>query len=111
MARLKHAQLEILVVKDDGEGRVSLKGLMKALAGRGIVSMLLEGGPTLNASALQEGVVDRVLFFFAPKVIGGQKAPGIIGGEGILRIKDAEPLRILKIKRMGADVIMEGGLR
>jgi diaminohydroxyphosphoribosylaminopyrimidine deaminase/5-amino-6-(5-phosphoribosylamino)uracil reductase len=83
---------------------------MKELAHRGMVSLLLEGGSTLNASALKEGVVDRLLFFLAPKIIGGQRAPGVIGGDGTLRIKDAEPVEILKVGRIGPDILIEAAL-
>ena len=109
--RLAGEKLEILVIENDARGRVSLKGLMKELGRRGVVSVLLEGGSTLNASALKEGIVDRLLFFFSPKVIGGQRAPGIIGGEGILGIKEAVPAEIMKIRRIGQDLLIEGDLQ
>jgi len=89
---------------------VSLRGLMKELARRGVVSLLLEGGSTLNASALREGVVDRLLLFLAPKIIGGKRAPGVIGGDGAPRIKDAEAWEIVKVRRMGPDILIEGAL-
>ena len=98
------------MIAKDVRGHVSLRGLMKELARRGVVSLLLEGGSTLNASALKEGVVDRLLFFLAPKIIGGQGAPGVIGGDGTLRIKDAEPVEILKVRRIGPDILIEGAL-
>jgi diaminohydroxyphosphoribosylaminopyrimidine deaminase/5-amino-6-(5-phosphoribosylamino)uracil reductase len=109
--RLAAARVEVRIVKSDGQGRVSLKALMEDLARRGLMSVLLEGGPTLNASALKEGLVDHLLFFFAPKVVGGERAPAMIGGEGALRIQEAQPVRILKIRRIGPDVLIEGVLR
>jgi diaminohydroxyphosphoribosylaminopyrimidine deaminase/5-amino-6-(5-phosphoribosylamino)uracil reductase len=84
---------------------------MEELARRGLMSVLLEGGPTLNASALKEGLVDHLLFFFAPKVVGGERAPAMIGGEGALWVQEAQPVRILKIRRIGPDVLIEGTLR
>jgi diaminohydroxyphosphoribosylaminopyrimidine deaminase/5-amino-6-(5-phosphoribosylamino)uracil reductase len=84
---------------------------MKELARRGVVSLLLEGGSTLNASALKERVVDRLTFFLAPKIIGGKRAPGVIGGDGTLRIKDAEAWEIVKVRRMGPDILIEGALK
>jgi diaminohydroxyphosphoribosylaminopyrimidine deaminase/5-amino-6-(5-phosphoribosylamino)uracil reductase len=106
--RLAAANVEVAIIAKDVRGHVSLRGLMKELARRGVVSLLLEGGSTLNASALKERVVDRVLFFLAPKIIGGQRAPGVIGGDGTLRIKDAEPVEILKVGRIGPDILIEG---
>jgi len=108
--RLAKANVEVLIIKKDAHGQVSLKALLKELAKRGIMSVLLEGGSTLNANALREKVVDRLLLFLAPKLIGGQKAPGVIGGEGVFQIKKAKPVKILKIKRLGPDVLIEGAL-
>jgi diaminohydroxyphosphoribosylaminopyrimidine deaminase/5-amino-6-(5-phosphoribosylamino)uracil reductase len=110
MQRLARTNVEVSIIAKDARGHVSLKGLMKELALRGVVSVLVEGGSTLNASALRERVVDRLLFFLAPKIIGGQQAPGILGGEGILRIKEAKPVKIIKIRRIGPDVLIEGTL-
>jgi len=109
--RLAAANVEVAIITKDVRGHVSLRGLMKELARRGVVSLLLEGGSTLNASALKERVVDRLLFFLAPKIIGGQRAPGVIGGDGTLRIKDAEPVEILKVGRIGPDILIEGALK
>ena len=108
MQRLAKAKVEVLIIQKDAQGHVSLRGLMKELARRGVVSLLLEGGSTLNANALKEGVVDRLLLFLAPKIIGGQRAPGVIGGEGAHLIRDARPVKMLKIRRIGPDVLVEG---
>ena len=106
--RLAAANVEVAMIAKDARGHVSLRGLMKELARRGVVSLLLEGSSTLNASALKEGVVDRLLFFLAPKIIGGKRAPGVIGGDGAPRIKDAEAWEIMKVKRIGPDILIEG---
>jgi len=107
---LAQANVEILILENDAQGHVSLKALMKELARRSVVSVLLEGGSTLTASAVREEVVDRLLFFLAPKIIGGERAPGVVGGEGILRLKDAKPVKILKVRRMGPDFLIEGAM-
>ncbi len=85
-----------------------MKTLMGRLGRRDTVSVLLEGGPALSFSALRERMVDRLLIFFAPKIIGGQKAPSMIGGEGVTRIQDARPVRILNVRRLGSDFLVEG---
>jgi len=108
--RLKKAGLEVIIVKSDASGRVDLRALMSELGRREILSILLEGGATLNASALREKVADRILIFMAPKIIGGEEAPGMIGGDGAARIRDAAPLKRLKIKRIGPDIRIEGVL-
>jgi diaminohydroxyphosphoribosylaminopyrimidine deaminase/5-amino-6-(5-phosphoribosylamino)uracil reductase len=107
---LQRANVEVWGVGEDDSGRVNLKELMEKLARRDVVSVLLEGGPTLNSSALRERIVDRVLIFLGAKIIGGQKALGMIGGEGVLRIQDALPVRIGKVVRLGPDLLIEGDL-
>lgn len=108
MEQLEKANVKVLIVAKDRQGRVNLAALMKELAKRGILSVLLEGGPTLNASALQEKLIDRLIFFIAPKLIGGEKAPGAIGGKGINRLKDALPVKNLRVRKLGIDLLLEG---
>lgn len=88
-----------------------MAALMDELARRGVVSVLLEGGPTLSASALRAGIVDRLLLFLAPRIIGGEKAPGLVGGEGVLYLRDAAPVEIRKVRRSGPDILVEADLR
>jgi len=107
MDRLKKAGVKVLVIRGDRQGRVKLRPLMKKLGVLGIQSVLLEGGPTLNAGALQERIVDRILLFVAPKIIGGREAPGMIGGEGVWRMKNARRAEILKVRRIGPDLMIE----
>ncbi|MGB9700806.1 MAG: bifunctional diaminohydroxyphosphoribosylaminopyrimidine deaminase/5-amino-6-(5-phosphoribosylamino)uracil reductase RibD [Thermodesulfobacteriota bacterium] len=106
--KLAKAKVEVLTISKDRQGKVNLIALMEELAKRGILSVLLEGGPTLNASALQGKLVDRLLFFIAPKLIGGEKAPGAIGGKGIKRLKDAIPVKNLRVRKLGSDLVLEG---
>jgi diaminohydroxyphosphoribosylaminopyrimidine deaminase/5-amino-6-(5-phosphoribosylamino)uracil reductase len=105
--RLKKKRVEVLVVRRNRQGRVSLAALLKELGCRGIQSILLEGGPTLNASAWKEKIVDRVLLFVAPKVIGGRKTPGMMGGEGVEKVKNARRVDILRVQRAGPDLMIE----
>jgi diaminohydroxyphosphoribosylaminopyrimidine deaminase/5-amino-6-(5-phosphoribosylamino)uracil reductase len=105
--RLKKAGVKILVIRGDRQGRVKLRSLMKELGVLGIQSVLLEGGPTLNAAAVKERIVDRILLFVAPKIIGGREAPGMMGGEGVGRMKEALRTEILKVRRIGPDLMVE----
>ena len=105
----KAAGAEVLiVVKKDG--RVCLRALMRELGQRGITSVLIEGGGEVNAAALQAGIVDKLMFFIAPKLIGGKDAPGPIGGVGIGRLVEAFELRNANISQIGADFLIEGYL-
>jgi len=105
--RLRKAGATVLVV-DEGTRRVSLCALMQALAAREITSVLIEGGAEIHASALAEGIVDKVAFFVAPLLIGGTTAPGAVGGPGIEKLADAVPLREVHITPLGQDLLVEG---
>jgi diaminohydroxyphosphoribosylaminopyrimidine deaminase/5-amino-6-(5-phosphoribosylamino)uracil reductase len=95
------AEVETL---DGADGRVSLARLMQTLGKRDVQTVLIEGGPTLAWSALDEGVVDRIVLYLAPKLIGGEAAPGILGGRGIRTIADALPAPIASVERIGDDL-------
>lgn len=90
------------------QSQLYLPGLLHQLAGRGIDSILLEGGGTLNASALQEGLVQRVYAFIAPKLVAGAAAKSPVEGSGIPRMMDAVQLTDVEITRFGEDLCMAG---
>ncbi len=81
---------------------------MRELAKRGVTSILIEGGGRVNASALEMGLVDKVLFFIAPKIVGGEDAITAVEGEGIDRIGQAIRLKDTKVRRFGEDILFEG---
>lgn len=89
-------------------GRVDLKKLMVNLGERLITSILLEGGSELNASALAAGIVQKVLFFYAAKILGGQGSLSMIGGPSPGALAAAIPLRACSVRRSGEDFLMEG---
>ena len=63
--------------------QVGFKALLERMGRRDMTSLLIEGGAEVNASALiSDRVVDRILFFFAPKIVGGRTAPTLVGGPG-----------------------------
>ena len=94
------------------DGRVCFKRLMEKLGEREITSVLVEGGGEINASAIAAGVVDKVMCFIAPKLIGGRDAPGPIGGDGISGLKDVPHLQRVNITRISdsTDFLIEGYL-
>lgn len=90
---------------------VDLKYLCKKLGEKGIDSILIEGGSTLNYSALEEGIVDKVLTFIAPKIIGGNRAKTPVGGQGRAYMQEGMPLNNLKVLRFDEDILIEGYIR
>ena len=69
---------------------------------------MIEGGAEINASALREGVVDKVMVFLAPLLIGGKSTPTAVGGEGIETLGQALRLRDVHIERFDDDILIEG---
>lgn len=87
------------------DGRVSLRRLLRALGRRGIASVLLEGGATLAAAALRDGLVDRVCVFLAPTLIGGDGRP-LLASLGVDRLRAAPRLRWRAVERLGDDWLL-----
>ena len=107
---LKAAGADVLVVEEKEE-RVCLKTLMRELGRKEITSVLIEGGGEINASALQAGIVDKIMFFIAPKLIGGKDAPGPIGGKGVAHLSEAFELGDVKTTHIDSDFLIEGYLK
>jgi len=87
---------------------LDLKYLMKNLAKRGVTSLLIEGGGKVNASALEMGLVDKLLFFIAPRIIGGENSITPVEGEGVDKIEESIKLKDIKVRRFGEDILFEG---
>ncbi|WP_166239550.1 bifunctional diaminohydroxyphosphoribosylaminopyrimidine deaminase/5-amino-6-(5-phosphoribosylamino)uracil reductase RibD [Paenibacillus turpanensis] len=108
----KKAELERegAVVMECGSGpMVDLKLAMKLLGEREISSILLEGGGTLNGAMLQHRLIDKIMLFFAPKIIGGGKlAPGTFDFDGAALMSEAVPLKRVSVEQFGDDVCIAG---
>lgn len=104
---LKDKGAEVLIV-EDMDGRVNLQALMKRLGEMGIDSILLEGGSTLNYSAIEQGIVDKVQAYIAPKIIGGESAKTPIGGEGKALMSESINLKDITFKTFDEDILIEG---
>ncbi len=101
----------VLMETAELDGRVDLHDLLAQLGRRGVQSILLEGGAQLNAAFLKAGLIDRVMVFVAPKIIGGSSGYGIFAGEGVARLADALPLHDIRFRQFGDDVLIEGEVR
>jgi len=91
-------------------GRVSLRALLKKLAGRGCLHILVEGGAGVFGSFLEEGLADELLLFLAPKLIG-RGGISWSGGLQIRKAAQARPLPISQIKRIGEDLLLRSQLQ
>lgn len=87
--------------------KLDLQSAMQILAEQGIDSILLEGGATLNASALEAGIIQKVQTYIAPKLFGGATAPTPIAGLGVDHPDQAFILKNKKITTLGEDILIE----
>ncbi len=101
---------EVLTVADKN-GKIDLQDLMFKLGNMQITSVLIEGGSEVNASALNQRIVDKIMIFIAPKIIGGRNAIGPIGGDGILEISEAIKVDNLSASKIGEDILLTGLIR
>lgn len=100
---------KVLVTKAR-DSRVDFVHLMELLGERGIDSILLEGGGCLNEAALRAGIVDRVVSFIAPKIIGGKDAKTPVEGQGFENMSQAMELEDIKVATIGGDLMIQGTL-
>jgi len=97
--------VETVVLPDD-QGRVDVAATMQALGERGVTSVLAECGGTLAWSLLEARVVDAVLAFVAPKLVGGQGAPTPVDGDGLPLMDQAIELEDPHWQVFGRDVLL-----
>lgn len=98
---------EVFNTGSDSAGSLDLRALMKKLGKMDIDSILLEGGSTLAWSALNSGIVQRVITYIAPKIFGGVQAPGAVGGLGVDEPAEAFCLRPVAMGHVGEDFYIE----
>jgi diaminohydroxyphosphoribosylaminopyrimidine deaminase/5-amino-6-(5-phosphoribosylamino)uracil reductase len=90
------------------DSALDLLNVLEELGKRSIQSVLIEGGPFLAALMLEGGLVNKLTFFIAPMVVGGQDAPSAIGGSGAEKIADALQLDRVEVAQHGRDVEITG---
>ncbi len=108
MKEIKKKKGELLIIDSDPDGKVNIVLLMEELTKMGMTNILIEGGARVNAEALRAGVVDKVMFFIAPKLLGGDDARGSIGGKSPETLAGSVPLRDVRFNKVGEDILVEG---
>lgn len=110
----KERKLSFLVRRDniyfleEKKGYFDLKEILKILFNRGISSVFVEGGSFTIGRFFDQHLVDKIYFFFAPRIIGGYKSLPSVGGEGISRLEKAVQVKDLEIKNLGKDFFITG---
>jgi diaminohydroxyphosphoribosylaminopyrimidine deaminase / 5-amino-6-(5-phosphoribosylamino)uracil reductase len=106
---LQGVGVEVMVLPVES-GRVSLPALLQALGERQVQSLLVEGGAETLGTFFDQSLVNQFHFFYAPKILGGAKAPAAIGGQGVTHLGEAHIAKQLSIRRLGVDLLVSGYL-
>lgn len=93
------------------ENHVDIKDMLSKLGQMGIDSILLEGGGTVNEAFIKAGCVDEVMFFIAPKIIGGANAKTPVEGLGIDNMSDAVQLTDVTMEMIDNDILVKGKIK
>ncbi|GAA0598323.1 bifunctional diaminohydroxyphosphoribosylaminopyrimidine deaminase/5-amino-6-(5-phosphoribosylamino)uracil reductase RibD [Virgibacillus siamensis] len=83
---------------------LNIEDILQFLGERGIMSLFVEGGATVNGSFLESGYINQLITYMAPKLIGGRDAPTSIAGNGFSTMKDTQEMNILDVTMLGDDV-------
>jgi diaminohydroxyphosphoribosylaminopyrimidine deaminase/5-amino-6-(5-phosphoribosylamino)uracil reductase len=111
LAEWETAGAETVILDRATSGGVSLDALLDELGKRDVQGVLVEGGATLAWSFVRDGLVDRVVLYLAPKLVGGATAPGVLNGEGFAPIARALPLRFTSVRAVGPDLKVEADVQ
>lgn len=99
------------IILQEGQQQVNLQALMVTLGEMGIDSILLEGGGTMHAAALEAGIVQKVYAYIAPKLIGGKEALSPIAGNGISKMQNAVVLEEVELESFEGDFLISGNVK
>jgi diaminohydroxyphosphoribosylaminopyrimidine deaminase/5-amino-6-(5-phosphoribosylamino)uracil reductase len=105
---LQQRGVEVLLLPAGPHGRVDLPALLRELGRLQVTSLLVEGGGTLLDAFFRARLVDQVLAFVAPLIIGGREAPPAVGGEGVSLLREAPRLVNPSVERVGEDFLISG---
>lgn len=106
---LERRGVKVLYSKVSRSGKLSLKSTLKQLSDMEYTSVLIEGGGKVASSAINEGVVDEVVLFYSPIILGGDGI-SMISGLAIDKVRKAVKLKDVSIKRYGSELMIKGNL-
>lgn len=106
---LQNAGAEVVILPTVS-GQVSLPALWQELGRRNVQKLLLEGGATLAAAALKNGLIDQLMLFVAPKVLGGSSVFSIFSGPGCAEMSAAIELKDVCYQQVGEDLLITGDI-
>jgi len=106
-ARLRayeQAGVTVIAVEEDDDGHICLAGALAALGARGITRVLVEGGGRVAAGLLRRRLVDRIVWFHAPSIVGGDGTPAV-SGFGVEALGEAPGFALDRVERVGDDLM------
>lgn len=109
----KRTQLEnagVQVFETTGETRTNLDDVLQILGEKSVSSLFIEGGGNVNAAFVENGFIDKVVLYFAPKLIGGKNAPTFLEGDGFNLMQEAVELVDGEFTKIGKDFKFTGYL-
>ena len=104
MSAYREAGVEVIEAPDDAEGNLSLEAALQALGARGVNELLVEGGGQVAGALMRQGLVDRLVWFRAPRVIGGDGLPAA-AGVGLERLEAAPRFELVSAVPAGEDIV------
>ncbi|MBV8820088.1 MAG: bifunctional diaminohydroxyphosphoribosylaminopyrimidine deaminase/5-amino-6-(5-phosphoribosylamino)uracil reductase RibD [Acidobacteriaceae bacterium] len=108
---LQAAGIDVLVA-DGADGRTELPQVVQYLAGRQYRSLMIESGSKVNWAALEQNIVDKIFFYYAPKILGGVESLPVVGGVGRKRRRDAIRFQAIQVHPIAPDEFaVEGYLK
>lgn len=93
------------------DGHPDMPAIVRFLGQMEIASLLIEGGASVNWAALCAGIVDKVFFYYAPKILGGAESIPLAGGAGFASLGDAACVKSVRLHRFDEDFAVEGYLK
>jgi diaminohydroxyphosphoribosylaminopyrimidine deaminase/5-amino-6-(5-phosphoribosylamino)uracil reductase len=110
-AAIERPGVRVMAVETTENGRIDLPVLMDHLGEENITSLLIEGGSQVIAAAFAAGIIDKAMFFFAPKILGGDDGVPICSGPGRDNMADCIQLIDIRTSRFEDDILIEGYVR
>ncbi|MFD2628655.1 bifunctional diaminohydroxyphosphoribosylaminopyrimidine deaminase/5-amino-6-(5-phosphoribosylamino)uracil reductase RibD [Oceanobacillus kapialis] len=103
--QLEAKGVRVIILKGE---QIHPEGVLDYVGEKGISSLLVEAGATINASFMEYQFVDKLIVYMAPKLVGGQEAPSFLGGVGVEKMQEATNLDGLKVETIGTDLKITG---
>jgi len=102
--------IKVAVIREE-DGKVGLEEVLKKLGELEIMNLLVEGGGEVIGSFFEKRSVDKIFLFLAPRIIGGRGALTWVEGKGVGFLKETPFIEINSVKKIGADLLLEGRVR